>query len=185
MVLVTLAAALALYHAALVPRINAGKAQGQFLNRASRQDVREFHFETGSGVQGLADLRGSVVVVDVWATWCPPCIGGIPRVVALTDKYRSRPLRVIGLSVDKNGWADVRPFLHKHPEINYPVAVPHPTPPFQFVTIVDLKPLGNIAAVPTVFVIDREGRLAAKFVGDDRHQEIDAFVATLLGEGPS
>jgi len=185
LVLVTLAAAVALYHTVLVPRIKAGKAQGQFLDQASREDVGAFGFETASGVQSLADLRGKAVVVDVWATWCPPCIGDIPRVVALADKYRDRPVRVIGLSVDKNRWAAVRPFLQNHPEINYTVAVPHPMPLFQLVTIVDLKPLGKVAAVPTVFVIDREGRLAAKFVGDDRYQEIDAFVATLLGEGSS
>lgn len=185
LVLVILAAAVVLYHAVLVPRISAGKAQGQFLNQGSRQDVHEFGFETARGIQSLAALRGNAVVVDVWATWCPPCIVGIPRVAALADKYRGRPVRVIGLSVDKNGWADVRPFLQKHPEINYTVAVPHPRPSFQLVTIVDLKPLGSVAAVPTVFVIDREGKLAAKFVGDDRYQEIDTFVAALLREEPS
>ncbi len=185
LVLVTLVAAVTLYHAVLVPRIKAGKAQGQFADLASRQDAREFGFEIARGVQNLAELKGRVVVVYVWATWCPPCIAGIPHVVALVDKYRDRPLSVIGLSVDKSGWADVRPFLQKHPEINYTVAVPHPSPPFQFGTIVDLKPLGSVAAVPTVFVIDREGRLAAKFVGDDRYQEIDAFAAALLGDEPS
>ncbi len=184
LVLVTLAAAVVIYHAVLVPRIRVGKAQGQFLNQGSRQDVREFGFETASGIQTLATLRGNVVVVDVWATWCPPCIAGIPRVVALTDKYRGRPVRVIGLSVDKNGWADVRPFLTKHPEIDYEMAVPNPKPSFQVVTIVDLKPLGSVAAVPTVFVVDREGKLAAKFVGDDRYQEIDEFVAAVLREEP-
>ena len=64
-VLVTLAAAVVIYHAVLVPRIRVGKAQGQFLNQGSRQDVREFGFETASGIQTLATLRGNVVVVDV------------------------------------------------------------------------------------------------------------------------
>ncbi len=65
-------------------------------------------------------------------------------------KARARQISSLAaslVSLDKNGWADIKPFLQQHPEINYTVAVPHPTPRFQLVTIVDLKPLGNIAAL--------------------------------------
>ena len=72
-----------------------------------------------------------------------------------------------------NTWADVRSFLQKHRRsiTPWPFGI---RPPFRFVTIVDLKPLGNIAAVPTVFVVEREW-LAAEFVGDDTYRETGAF----------
>ena len=140
-----------------------------------------FAAESGPG-KTIADLRGKVVVVDAWATWCPTCIYTIPSIVALRNKYPAESVEIIGLNVDDEGWVKAKPLLLKHPEINYTIALPYPALPFLLQSIVDLKPLGEVSAIPTVFVIDRQGRLAGKFIETGHEHEIDNLVASLLNE---
>jgi thiol-disulfide isomerase/thioredoxin len=171
------------YFGRIVPLIKAGKQQGIYSAASDRRTVAGFGFETLNGLRlSIENLRGKVVVIDVWATWCGTCIQSIPRIAELHQKYRGRPVEFIGVDVDDDGWEKVRPFLKKHPEILYTIAVPYPVSAFQFKTIVDLKPLGNVSAIPTVFVADREGRLAGKFVGLGHEKEIDRLIELLLQE---
>lgn len=167
------------------PLIRSGKQQGVYAAVAARPSVTGFHFETLEGTRkSIAHYKGRILVVDVWATWCSTCIASIPHVVALADRYADRPVEIIGLNVDEEGWAKVKPFLQRHPEIKYAMAVPNPAPSFLMQSIVDLNPLGEVAAIPTVFVIDRHGRLAGKFIESGHEEEIDDLVARLLDETP-
>ena len=181
-VLIVVAAA-AYYYGRIVPLINAGKQEGTYSSESARPSVAGFGFEIGKGVhQTIADLKGKVVVVDVWATWCGTCIYTIPEIVALRDKYPEEDVAIIGLDVDDEGWKKVKPFLQKHPEMNYTIAVPSPAPSFLLQSLVDLKPLGKVSAIPTVFVVDRKGKLAGKFIETGHAKEIDDLVAKLLDE---
>ena len=173
----------AYYYVALVPRIRAGREEGQFLDPLSRASVSALRFETNKRVKGISELSGRVVLVNVWASWCPPCVEGIPELVALAKEHEGSRFAIVALSVDTGGWQALKPFLKKHPEINYTIAVPSPAPTFLFETIVDLNPLGEVAALPTFFVIDQEGRLAGKFVGAHRFPEVRALVKQVLMEG--
>jgi thiol-disulfide isomerase/thioredoxin len=171
------------YYGRVVPLIKAGKQQGIYAAVASRQSVAGFGFETEDGVhQSIAGLKGKVVVIDVWATWCGTCLYSIPKIIELRKKYQSELVEIVGIDVDDDGWEKVKPFLQKHSEINYTLAVPYPPSSFQLKTIVDLKPLGNVSAIPTVFVVDRQGRLAGKFIETGHEQEVDDLVAKLLNE---
>ncbi len=171
------------YFGRVAPLIRAGKKEGIYSTLSSRPAVAGFRFETLDGLnQSIAGLKGKVVVIDVWATWCGTCLYSIPKIVALRNKYRGQPVEIIGVDVDDDGWAKVKPFLQKHSEINYTLAVPFPASRFQFKTIVDLDPLGSVAAIPTVFVIDRHGKLAGKFIEAGHEQEIDGLVSKLLQE---
>jgi thiol-disulfide isomerase/thioredoxin len=171
------------YLVRVAPLIRAGKQAGVYPSTADRPLVAGFGYETENGIpQSIAGLQGKVVVVDVWATWCGTCLYSIPKIVELRNKYRDKPVEVIGLDADDGGWTKVKPFLTKHREINYTLAVPWPASSFQLKSIVDLEPLGKVSAIPTVFVVDRRGRLAGKFIENGHEQEIDDLVARLLNE---
>ena len=101
-----------------------------------------------------AALRGKVVLINFWATWCPPCREEIPDLVALQAKYKDQ-LQIIGISQDSGSVEDVRRFAAEH-GMNYPNIMSTPQ-------IEALFP--GIYALPTSFILDRDGRLAQKHVG--------------------
>ena len=101
-----------------------------------------------------SDWRGKVVLVNFWATWCPPCRAEIPDLVALQEKYRGR-LQIIGVSEDEGSPEEVRRFAADF-KINYPIVMSTPELGQYF---------PNVYALPTTFVIDREMRVVQKHVG--------------------
>jgi thiol-disulfide isomerase/thioredoxin len=101
-----------------------------------------------------ANLKGKVVIVNFWATWCPPCRAEIPDLVALQEKYRDS-LQVIGVSQDEIAPEQVKRFAVEH-GMNYPIVMSSSQ-------IEKLFP--GVHALPTSFVLDREGRLVQKHVG--------------------
>jgi len=102
----------------------------------------------------LAAMRGKVVLVNFWATWCPPCRAEIPDLIALQEKYRDQ-LQVIGVSQDEAPPETVKRFATQH-NMNYPVVMSSPE-------IEKMFP--GIGALPTSFIVDRESRLVQKHVG--------------------
>lgn len=102
----------------------------------------------------LADLKGQVVALNFWATWCPRCRAAIPRLMDLQDKYRAQGLRIIGLSIDESPKA-VRKYFEMQ-AVNYPVAMA------DFKTRRDF---GGISGVPTTILIGRDGRIYFTRVG--------------------
>ncbi len=99
-------------------------------------------------------LRGKVVIINFWATWCGPCRAEVPDLVALQQKYKDT-LQVIGISEDEAGVDVVKRFAAEH-AVNYPVAMMTPE-------IEKLFP--GISALPTSFILDRESRIVQKHVG--------------------
>ena len=101
-----------------------------------------------------ASLRGKVVVINFWATWCPPCRAEIPDLVALQEKYKNT-LQIIGISEDEGSVDGVKRFAAEH-RINYPVVMT--TPAIE-------KMFPGVSALPTSFILDRESRIVQKHVG--------------------
>jgi peroxiredoxin len=122
----------------------------------------------------LKQLKGKVVLLDFWATWCPPCRASIPELVKLQDKYRDKGVVIIGVSLDDAIKTDndyLRKFCDKL-NINYHVAR------FDHALIYDY--FGREApALPTVFVIDQKGDVRDKFVGLNP-EALEKSVAALL-----
>ncbi len=122
----------------------------------------------------LESLRGKVVVLDFWASWCVPCRTSFPFYDSLQRKYAAQGLAVVGLTLEDSEEA-VTAFLD---------AVP-----VEFVIARD--PTGkageafNVVAMPTTFLLDRDGRVAARFEGGDKktHAKLESAVATLLAGG--
>lgn len=99
-------------------------------------------------------LRGKVVLVNFWATWCPPCRAEIPDLIALQRKYADT-LVVLGLSEDEGTPAEVRKFADAF-KMNYPIAMVTPEIEKMFL---------GVTGLPTTFVVDPQGRMVQKHVG--------------------
>jgi peroxiredoxin len=104
----------------------------------------------------LSDLRGQLVLLNVWATWCPPCIAEIPDLAALYDDLHADGLTIVGLSIDAEGAEVVRPFAREHP-MPYPVALDPDAS--------STEQLGGVYSLPTTLLIDAEGQIVNRFVG--------------------
>lgn len=117
------------------------------------------HFEGKK--ETLNDLKGKVVVLDFWATYCPPCIEEIPHLVSLQDKYGADGLQIIGMHI---GGEEDRPkvpaFIEKLKLNNYPIATPEDA-----LTDALMK---NDSRIPQTFIFDRNGRYIKGFVGFDK-----------------
>jgi peroxiredoxin len=124
----------------------------------------------------LADFRGKVIILDFWATWCPPCQEGIPHLNQLYREYRKDGLVVIGISLDRGGPEEVRRFLDQK-GVEY-INVMGNEEVFQAYS--GLPGLGKIQGIPTAFIVDREGRVHKKFVGLTPKQTLEAAIKPIL-----
>jgi len=112
----------------------------------------------------LDGLKGKVVFVNFYATWCGPCQEEIPSLIELQNKYASKGFTVVGIAMDEDGKSVVAPFVAKelydvHGQklhINYPVWLGSDEASDKF---------GGILGYPTSFLVSRDGRLLVKFQG--------------------
>jgi peroxiredoxin len=120
----------------------------------------------------LSDLRGKAVVLNFWATWCPPCKEEIPWFVELQKRYGSQGLQVIGVSMDDDGdQKDVAKFAAAN-SINYPVLLGKDNVANQY---------GGIEYLPTTFYIGRDGVVVDRVFGQpDNRDEIEKNVKRVL-----
>ena len=122
----------------------------------------DFLLEEISGTKvSLKGLKGKVVIIDFWATWCPPCLMSIPELVGLQEKYGQNGLTIVGISVDDPGQVsdtDLTAFTEKR-KINYPVVRADER------VLRDYFANEESMAIPTMFLIDRQGMITEKKVG--------------------
>ena len=118
----------------------------------------------------MADYKGKVVILDFWATWCPPCKKEIPGFINLQKKYGDKGLVVIGVSLDEGGPAVVKPFAQKM-GINYPLVMGDQKIAAAF---------GGIEAIPTTFIIDREGNVVTGHQGYADEATFESEIKPLL-----
>jgi thiol-disulfide isomerase/thioredoxin len=115
-------------------------------------------------------LRGKVVLVNFWATWCPPCRAEIPDLIKLQEKYKDN-LVVLGISEDEAPPDTVRAFVAEY-KVNYFVAMTTPAL---------AKVFRGVAALPTTFVLDTEGKLVQRHVGQLNPEEAELETQVLAG----
>jgi len=120
-------------------------------------------------------LTGKVVLVNFWATWCPPCRVEMPLLEAMHRRHRERGLVVLGLSVDTDPAERVRAFLTER-GITYPVAI---------VGAREQMAFGGIAGYPTSFLLDRQGRIRQRAMGPLAMASFEPAVRRLLEEPAS
>ena len=102
----------------------------------------------------LADYKGKVVILDLWATWCPPCRQEIPFLVSLYEEYKDQGLVVVGVGLDQGGASALAPFVEQN-DVTYPILVGDQSVSQSY----------NVSGIPMTLMIDRDGRVASKDVG--------------------
>ena len=146
-------------------------------NKAALQDngskAPDFTLSSVNGEDvSLSDYKGKVVIVDFWATWCPPCRKGIPDLISLQNEYKDK-VKVIGISLDRENTKNSVPGFVDRMGINYPVVY------FNDKVIIDF---GGVNAIPTSFIIDQKGNIVKKMVGLYPKSEYESKIKELINK---
>ena len=129
------------------------------IQEVNAEDIKEAPEFTLLDIDGtrtsLSDFKGKIIILDFWATWCPPCKAEIPHFVALYDEYKNKGLKVIGVSLDSNPEKALPSFMEEY-KINYTMLIADRNVTDSY---------GGIISIPTTFLIDREGNIIKKYIG--------------------
>lgn len=120
----------------------------------------------------LSDYKGKVVLVNIWATWCPPCVEEMPSMQKLYNEFNGKNFEILAVSIDAAGVDAVAPFMKKH-KLSFPALMdPKGT----------IKSMYRVTGIPESFIIDKQGILVGKIIGprDWATQEIFGFFQDLI-----
>jgi peroxiredoxin len=120
----------------------------------------------------LSDYRGQVVLVNVWATWCPPCVGEMPSMEKLYRALKGENFEILAVSIDALGKKAVAPFMKKY-NLSFPALMDQDG---------TIKTLFQTTGVPESFIINQEGILIEKVIGpkDWATPQVVGFFRNLL-----
>jgi cytochrome c biogenesis protein CcmG/thiol:disulfide interchange protein DsbE len=134
----------------------------------------DFELKTVEGkVVRLSDFRGKAVLLNFWATWCPPCKIEMPWFVDLQKQYGPQGLQVVGVAMDDAGPETIARFL-KEQNVNYTVVLG---------TEAVGNAYGGVEALPTTFYIGRDGKIVNRVFGLVSHSEIEDNIRAALKQG--
>lgn len=125
------------------------------------------------GALSLESLRGKVVVVDFWATWCVPCLSEIPMFNQLKKEYQPRGVEVVAISLDEEGAAKVKPFLTAHP-MDYTQVIGDQSTAASFRV--------DDSSLPVTLLIDKQGRIRFRHLGIVKKEVLETEINQLLNE---
>lgn len=102
----------------------------------------------------LSDFKGDVVMIDLWATWCPPCRKEIPFLVSLYEQYTDQGLSIVGVALDQQGASVVAPWVEAN-DVSYTIVLGDQ----------EISRKYKVSAIPMTLTLDRNGIVATKDVG--------------------
>jgi thiol-disulfide isomerase/thioredoxin len=127
----------------------------------------------------LTGLKGKVVIVNFWATWCEPCQIEIPWMIEFQKKYADKGFTILGVATDDEGASVVAPYVQKQQfdvdgqklSMNYPIVIGNDDLESKF---------GGIFGLPTSVVINRDGQVVKRIVGLVNHDDIEKIIQHLI-----
>ncbi|RPJ44566.1 MAG: TlpA family protein disulfide reductase [Candidatus Latescibacterota bacterium] len=128
----------------------------------------------GGRTISLSDYKGKVLILNFWATWCPPCKKEIPHFNELYEQYKGEGLEVLGVSVDQGGPSIVETYMKSTPPSlipQYPVVMADREVAASY---------GPIGSIPVTFVIDRKGNVQKRLLGYQDKETSEAIIQKLL-----
>ena len=138
------------------------KQNSPFFQSANQAPVRvglpapDFTFPGLDGEKtSLSDYRGKVVFVNIWATWCPPCVEEMPSMQKLYQKLKGENFEILAVSIDSQGAKVVAPFMKKY-KLTFPALIDYMS---------TIKRIYKTTGVPESYIIDKDGILAKKVIG--------------------
>ena len=127
----------------------------------------EFTLEDLQGkTHRLADYRGKWVLVNFWATWCPPCLKEIPELISLHNAHHDKDLAVIGISMDSDPSKIVAAFARAH-GVNYPVVMGNRK---------NTSQIGTIEVLPVSYLYNPKGEQVSYQAGEVTRASIEAYI---------
>ena len=163
---VLLLAVLVLLYQRALPQASAALGFG-----SSNEPAPLFTLETLDGDSiSLADLRGQVVLVNFWASWCPPCRVEMPGFERIYREHADEGFVILGIATDVNARSRIRAFLDEH-EITYPTLLATPRV---------IREYGGVNALPESFLLDRDGRIRHHVIGFFAEPALRAAVNRML-----
>jgi thiol-disulfide isomerase/thioredoxin len=152
--------------------VSADPVRATLVPSAERQPAEIIKLKDDSGkTVDLASYRGYVMLVDFWATWCGGCKQELPWFQEFQTKYGIRKFGVVAVSMDDEGWRVVKPFVESL-KIGFKVVLDDG----------DTSRKYSFKEMPAAFLIDRDGRLAAKYIGLVDRNNIESNIRLLLAE---
>jgi thiol-disulfide isomerase/thioredoxin len=119
----------------------------------------------------LSDFKGKVVVLDLWAPWCPPCRAEIPSFIDLQNQYQAKGVTFVGMAVSAPE-ADVATFAKEH-HMNYPIVMGDDAAAMAY---------GADQGIPTTVIIDAKGNVVARHLGETDKATIEGDIQKALGK---
>jgi thiol-disulfide isomerase/thioredoxin len=116
--------------------------------------------------RSLSEFRGKWVIVNYWATWCPPCLDEIPDLVEFHEKHKDKDAVVLGINFEEADREHLLEFVDQH-FMSYPVLSMDPVP---------VTPLGPVTGLPTTYIISPQGERVARQEGPITGAAIEAFL---------
>ena len=131
----------------------------KFSNQVAIKDNMPAPDFTFPGLDGkmvsLSDYKGKVVLLNIWATWCPPCVEEMPSMEKLYQELKDEGFELLAVNVDESGAETVAPFMEKH-KLGFPVLLDPKG---------DIKNLYLTTGIPESFIIDKDGIVVEKIIG--------------------
>ncbi|MEG3638186.1 TlpA disulfide reductase family protein [Magnetococcus sp. PR-3] len=123
----------------------------------------------------LADFKGKVILVNYWATWCPPCLAEIPDLIQAQNDFGPKGFQVVGIDYQDRADLETLKRFVKRKRINYPIIRDTPKK-----THTISKAMGGVFALPMSLLIDRDGKIIKTHTGQLHYKDLEGWLKKQL-----